>query len=967
MMNDAISRRSFLKIAGVAGSLLATEACRPGNNELIPYLVPEQNVIPGVPVFYRTACRECESGCSVIARVREGRVIKLEGNPDSPINAGALCARGQAALQGLYNPDRLPEPQVRVHGKLQSIKWDEGLRILSTKCQQASSHSNEVVFLGNNRGPSFHKVVLSFLQQFSSNKFFYYNPLIESAAIKASQACFGRADLPSYRLDRAEVLISFGADFLETWRSPVEFSRQYADFRRPMVKSSNGRVIGLAYYVGPRMSLTAAKTDQFYACRPGAEAMIALAILRAMADQGLVKNASDTNRLKQFLAPFDPPTVADRTGITVQAINRIAKEFGTAPSAIALAGGDDFNIHVATNVINAVTGNLNSTVWFPQGLTEEPNEVGQSDLEPLVQAMRQEKVKVLIVAGGNPVFTMSSDLQFTEALKHVPMIVWLGGVPDETAEFAHLQLPIHHPLEDWTDSATPSGVFTLGQPTMVPVFDSKSIGDVLLDTIKGAGANPSWPDLHSVVEQDWRGLGERLAPSKSFEEFWTDVRHRGGLFMQPPAATTQLKQSILDKPLTITPANPKQISLYVYPHIFFYDGRGADKPWLQENPEPVSQVVWDSWLQIHPELASTIGVRDNDIVEVSSTFGSIEIAAKLDTGVQPDTVAIPLGQGHKAYGRYARGRGANPWPILAPDNHAVPVQLRRADKTYEIVTALYTPDMMDRPIVEKISVEEFEAGKRPPPHEPPPPEPYEMFPGRVFPQHDWGMTIDVNACTGCGACVTACYAENNLNVVGKAGVRNGRIMSWLRLESYFPKDLDAPQILIEPMLCQQCSNAPCEPVCPVYASYHTDEGLNAQIYNRCVGTRYCENNCPYKVRRFNWYKPEFAETLQLQLNPDVTVRSGGVMEKCTFCVQRIRSAEITADIEDRQVRDGDIIPACAQTCPSQAIIFGDIKDGKSKMMRARADNAIRTYRVLEQLNTKPSITYLRAIYRKREV
>ena len=324
-----------------------------------------------------------------------------------------------------------------------------------------------------------------------------------------------------------------------------------------------------------------------------------------------------------------------------------------------------------------------------------------------------------------------------------------------------------------------------------------------------------------------------------------------------------------------------------------------------------------------------------------------------------------MGQGHTSYGRYARDRGANPSSVLPRDQLVVSVKASRTGRRRELVSPLFSDDMRGRPIVETMSLAQFQKGVEPPPWEEPFPEPYETYPPVNYPKHEWGMTIDLNACTGCSACVAACYAENNVPFVGKELVAQGRIMSWIRIERYVPRTTDAPTLLMMPMLCQQCSHAPCEPVCPVFAAVHSNEGLNLQVYNRCVGTRYCENNCPYKVRRFNWYKPEWPAPLNLQLNPDVTVRGAGVMEKCTFCVQRIRAAEVQAKIEDRSVRDGDIVPACAQACPAHAITFGDMKDQGGAMMKRRADHKIRNYKALEPLNTLPAITYLRQVYRPR--
>jgi Fe-S-cluster-containing dehydrogenase component len=409
-------------------------------------------------------------------------------------------------------------------------------------------------------------------------------------------------------------------------------------------------------------------------------------------------------------------------------------------------------------------------------------------------------------------------------------------------------------------------------------------------------------------------------------------------------------------------------TLFAFPHIFWYDGRGANKPWLQEIPEPVSQFVWDAWVQMHPDTARSLGVSQNGIVELRTSEGVIALPAAVSEQVRPGVLAVPIGQGHTAYGRYANGRGANAWTVLPAWVRSMSVKARPTGDARRLVTPLFVGDQMDRGIVRATSIEDLAKGVVPPSDEPKVPQPYEFYAPFEYPAHKWGMTIDVNSCTGCSACVAACYAENNLFVVGKEAVQYGRIMSWLRVERFYPpkdKTDDAPLMYVTPMLCQQCDRAPCEPVCPVFASAHTNEGLNQQIYNRCVGTRYCENNCPYKVRRFNWYLPEWDYPLNLQLNPDVSVRGAGVMEKCSFCIQRITHAEITALIEKRPVRDGEIVPACVQACPSKAMIFGDENDPQSAMMRRRADNKIRNYLVLNELNTGPNITYLRDVYQRK--
>ncbi|HEY6393769.1 MAG TPA: 4Fe-4S dicluster domain-containing protein, partial [Candidatus Binataceae bacterium] len=496
-------------------------------------------------------------------------------------------------------------------------------------------------------------------------------------------------------------------------------------------------------------------------------------------------------------------------------------------------------------------------------------------------------------------------------------------------------LPIHHPLESWRDTAPRPGVRGLGQPVMQPVFESRPLGDLLIDSASKVGARLPWSDTAAAVKAEWLVLGSNAKPkSKSSpqdsgsgqDDFWTTARREGGLFDSVKASDVRPRLESLTKPKP-SPAAPKTVFL-AYPHIFLGDGRGADKPWLQEMPEPLSQIVWDSWAAIHPDTANELGVKRDAVISIRSEHGIVQAPAYVTPTVHRGVIAMPFGQGHRAYGRYAKDRGANPWAILAPGAFSIAVEAKATGDMRRLVTPTSSENgMMGRSIVEAISIEDLARGVFPA-QEPLAPEPYEMYAPFQYPKHKWGMTIDVNACIGCSACVAACYAENNVPVVGQEVVSQGRVMSWIRIERFFPspQEQPAPQLFLTPMMCQQCDHAPCEPVCPVFASYHTNEGLNGQIYNRCVGTRYCENNCPYKVRRFNFYLPEWPEPLNLQLNPDVTVRGAGVMEKCTFCVQRIQYAELNALTEGRPVRDGEIVPACAQACPTRAITFGDIKD-----------------------------------------
>ncbi|HUO06032.1 MAG TPA: molybdopterin-dependent oxidoreductase [Candidatus Binataceae bacterium] len=965
-MPQDFSRRSFLKLAATAGAAAAVPGCEPAARKLIPYVVPDENSVPGVPSFYATTCGECPAGCGVVARVREGRAIKLEGNPADPIGGGTLCARGQAALQGLYNPDRLAHPQLRgSDGALSTVSWEETEKLFARKLAAASkAGKNRVAFIGRSAGPTFTKILNSWLGAYGSSRALFYQAIGRDGAKAAAKALFGRNDLPVYRIDQADVLISFGADFLETWQSPVEFGRQYSEFRKPRERRGI-LTIGRSAFVGPRLGMTAAKCDEWISVAPDAIDDIAWSVLNVLVKQRWVREGSgiDLGMLAKVIADYDPAAVSGRTGASAASIIRLGEAFGKADAALAIADGDDPSAHMAAMLLNAVTGNFGRTVMF---LDDAPADAGSTpdEIRETVAAMRDGKIDVVVISGANPLFTMPPSARVADAIAKVPFVVWAGVVPDETAASANLLIPIHHPLEHWRDSTPRAGVHGLGQPVMQPVVDSRPLGDVLLNAAAASGASLPWKTTADAVKSQWLELAPKGGGTTP-EDFWVQTRREGGLFEDQRVAPIKLNLGSLKAPAPTTVAGG--LTVYAYPHIYLYDGRGADKPWLQELPEPITQIVWDSWAEIHPDTASKLGVSRDDVIEIKTDLGMISAPVLVQGTVQPGVIAIPLGQGHQALGRYATDVGANPFAILPLGARSVPVVVRATGDSRKLVTPLGNSDMMGRSIVEAMSVEQLVRGKSPAQEEEAP-GPSEFYPAWDYPGHKWGMTIDVNACTGCGACITACYAENNIPFVGREEVERGRIMSWIRIERYFPNAAEAehsPPVSLAPMLCQQCDHAPCEPVCPVFASYHTQEGLNGQVYNRCVGTRYCENNCPYKVRHFNYFEPQWPAPLNLQLNPDVTVRGAGVMEKCTFCVQRIQIAEISARTEDRDLRDGEIVPACAQTCPAKAITFGDINDKSSAMMRRRSRNELRNYRSLDEFNTQPAITYLRALYREK--
>ena len=964
-----VNRRDFFKIVGIGGATAAMVGCSAQPPEtLIPYVVPPEEIIPGQATWYATVCRECPAGCGMLVKTMDGRAIKVEGNPDHPVNQGRLCARGQASLQGLYNPDRIRQPLRKGRdGTWRPISWEEGEGLLASRLAELKGQGNRIACVTPLLTGSLDQLVDTWLQVLGGGRRLRYEAISYEPLREANRAAFGVAAIPFYDLERAELLLSFGADFLETWLSPVEYARQFASMRT----YRQGRM-GRFAYIGPRLSLTGANADEWISIRPGTEANLALGMIQVIIAEGLATSLSthEETALLKLVTPFTPNAVAEQTGVSPDKVRALARAFARSRPSLAVADAKTSNATetcVAVNLLNYVVGNVGETIHF--GPTAA---VGRTstyrEMRNLLGAMEAGEISLLLLSGVNPVFTLPEGERFRKALEKVSLVVAFASFVDETANASHLILPDHTFLESWGDHEPWEEIRGLQQPTMRPLYDTRAFGDVLISVAKriGRGQRFPWENFYAYLREQWKGRYQRLNPAEDFETFWAGALQRGGLFQVATSPPVRLKPEVFRH--RFVPGKfageTDALTLIPYPSPVFYDGRTANRPWLQELPDALTNIVWDSWLEINPSDASRLRVKDGDLLRVESTYGHVELSAHLSRGVHPGTVAIAIGQGHTTYGRYADGQGANPIPLLSPEPEAVSgglpwianrVTIAPTGRRRPLVSTTGSDQPHDREIIQTIPLATLQSG---PPVEAQP-HLLRIYPEHAHPHHRWGMAIDLNACIGCGACVTACYAENNIPIVGKEQVATGREMAWIQIQRVNVGAPRQPKHHFLPMLCQQCDNAPCEPVCPVYATYHNPGGLNVQVYNRCVGTRYCSNNCPYKVRRFNWFTAEWPEPLHLQLNPDVTVRTMGVMEKCTFCVQRIQAGKLTAKAERRPVQDGEIVPACAQTCPTRAIVFGDLKDSESEVSRLSRNP--RRYRVLEHVNTEPAITYLKKI------
>jgi anaerobic selenocysteine-containing dehydrogenase/Fe-S-cluster-containing dehydrogenase component len=994
-MSDGIQRRDFLKVLGVTGAGATLTGCNTQKVErLLPYVIEPEDITPGVATWYTSVCGGCSSGCGVWVRTREGRVVKLEGNPKHPVSQGALCTKGHATLQQLYNPDRYPGPMVRENGALRAISWEEGEAMLADRIRSAAGN---VLYIGGHSGPTMSRLVDQFVGAVGGRRV-EYDALSDAPLREATRIAFGVDALPRYEVDQARFLISFGGDFIDGGTAPLSYQRGFARMSAVDEHGSKGRFV----YVGPRLSLTGLNADEWVPIRPGSEAAVALGMASA-----IVEGRGIEGPYASALRAFDPRTAAEAAGVDEDTIRELADQFAAGPSlamgpSVAAHHRNATAAHLAALILNHVAGSFGRTIHASGG----PHTASRpyADMEEAIRAMAGGQVGVVMIRGANPAYTLPSASGFADAYGSVGFKVSFADAPDETSAMADLILPDRHWLESWSDSVAREGVSALRQPAMQPVphFDAKQSGDVLLSVASRLGSPLGGATFYEYLRSAHQAAFD--ASGGDFDTHWRNALRDGVILEDTPAPATPA----LRAPDTALAFDAPELdgdgdlTLLVYPSARFGAGDFANAPWMQELPDPVSKITWHSWLEMHPDAAEARGLREGDIVTVASPYGQVDVPVWIYPGIRPDTVALAMGGGHTDYGRWGTGMGVSAMHLLPADAEqpsgafvtlatrvsVTPTgQNRRLAKVSgadtqhgrPIAPAVALADLEEGSVVEapeEEGLQELQAGGGfvPVPAEGGTPQSFPLEGSRYgqYANADerarWAMAIDLDKCTGCSACVTACQAENNIPYVGEQQVMMGREMHWIRIERYY-EHVDATQageldVRLIPMLCQHCNNAPCEPVCPVFATYHTPEGVNAQIYNRCVGTRYCSNNCPYKVRVFNWYRYTDAvpEPMNWQWNPDVTVRDNGVMEKCSFCMQRIHEAENRVVLEKRGriPPDGAIVMACQQSCPADAIVWGNIRDPQSRVSQVVQNQ--RTYRVLnEEINTQPAVNYLKKV------
>ena len=866
--------------------------------------------------------------------------------------------------------------------------------------QRIRSAAGNVLFISGFMGPTMTRLADAFVRAVGGRRV-QYDALSDAPLREATRIAFGVDALPRYDIAGTRFLISFGSDFIESGASPVQYGREFSRMSAVDEHGTKGRFV----YAGPRLSLTGLNADEWVPIRAGGEAAVALGMANVIAG-----DSSAAGPYASVLRAFDPRTAASASGVSEDAIRELADRFVNEGPSLALGPGVGAHhrnataANLAVHILNAVTGNVGRTVFLDGGPTQAARPY--SDMEGAIRGMAGGQVGVVMVHGANPAFTLPTPSRFNDAFGAVGFKVSFASAPDETSAMADLILPDTHFLESWGDSMPRDGMMTLRQPVMMPVtlFSPKHTGDVLLSVGNRLGhalGGATFYEYLRAAHQDLHtpAMGE-------FETGWQDALKKGIVQHEVAPRHTNAELRAPDSALTFD-APPLDgdgdLTLLVYPSPRLGAGEFANSAWMLELPDPVSKITWHSWLEINPDTADERGLENGAFVTVTSPHGSLTVPIWRYPGIRRDAVALAMGGGHTDFGRYADGNGVNAMALLP----AVAEQPSGAFVTVATkVTITPTGDgrrlatvegsngnQEGRPIAPAVALASLGEGSGqehneeeglkelqgtggfvPVPGEGGTPQAFPLEGSRHAPYDKpeetarWAMAIDLDKCTGCSACVVACQAENNVPFVGENQVLMGREMHWMRIERYY-ENVDATQagdldVRFLPMLCQHCGNAPCEPVCPVFATYSTPEGVNAQIYNRCVGTRYCANNCPYKVRVFNWYRYTDAipEPLNWQWNPDCTVRDNGVMEKCSFCMQRVREAENRVALEDRGSipADGEVLMACQQSCPAEAIVWGNIRDPNSRV--AQVSRNQRTYRVLnEEINTQPAVNYLKKV------
>jgi MoCo/4Fe-4S cofactor protein with predicted Tat translocation signal len=974
-LSTVTPRRDFLKALGFGLGAVTLAACQTAPvHKSIPYLIRPEEVVPGIPNYYVSSF----NGQSIIVKTREGRPIKIEPNLNAgPFNRGT-DALAQASVLDLYDVSKLRDP---ILGKNEKASWAEIDVFVKAELAKAQSSGKKIRIVSSSiTSPSALAVVTDFIAAYPATQLVQYDAVSYTGIIKANENSFGKAVVPKYNFDKADLVVSFAADFLGTWLSGEEFTAQYVS-NRDYKSLKNGKM-SRHFQFEAGMSMTGTNADTRVPIKLSEEGPALIALYNAVTGANLAGAALPNN------------VTADK------ALKLVGKELlQNKGRALVISGSNDVSTQILVNAINSAIGSYGTTIDLDNPCKRYTGNDAQ--FSELINEMNRGEVAAVMFLNSNPGYDSVNTKAFTDALAKVALRLSFSDRKDETAALCNVVATNHNYLESWGDASAYEGYYSIVQPTINPVFNTRQAEESLL-----VWANAPVKEYYQYVRNYWEA---NVLPVLG--KTWKDVLQTGVFIAAPkPAGAYTFGLSlaaVIPSIVANSKALAKDIELQVYESVPMRDGKHANNAYLQELPDPVSKVTWDNYIALSPKFAEKLGFNEFDVVSVKDDKGyTIELPVLIQPGQAQGTASIALGYGRTMAGKAGNNVGQNAFPFVSFTNgtykYATTVKLEGTGRRDELAQTQTHHSFEGRNIIREATFTEYkknpaagsgnEHGKH---------KVYDLWDTYERPGNNWVMAIDLNACTGCGSCIVACNVENNIPVVGKDEVRRRREMHWIRIDRYYTfnteegaghgeeahgehstgissvskegdiahlENLDNVSVVHQPMLCQHCDHAPCETVCPVLATVHSSDGLNHMAYNRCVGTRYCANNCPYKVRRFNWFNywndSRFDNYLQneftqLMLNPDVTARSRGVMEKCTMCIQRIQGGKLEAKLEKRPLRDGDIKMACQEACSANAIIFGDGNDPDSEVSKALRSERI--YYVLEEINVQPGIGYMTKI------
>ncbi len=939
------TRRDFLKMLGftVGGAVIAA-SCETPVRKAIPFLNQPEEITPGIANFYASTFYDGNDYCSILVKTREGRPIKIEGNDLSPISKGGTSAKVQASVLNLYDNSRFKNPTKDG----EAVDWNTLDSEISSQLKSINEEGKEIVLLtGTIISPSTRKLIEDFKIAYPGTKWITYDAISYQAIRNAHAQQFGEAIIPTYNFSKAKLVVGFNADFLGTWLSPTEFTKQYSAARKLL----NGETTMLRHI----------------------QYETTMTVTGGMADNRTLIKASDEKvtllNLYNEIARMQGQTTYSISKPVVEVHNLAVELLENKGESIVLCGSNDEETQLIVNAINNLLGNYGQTIDLDHHV--QLKQSNDFEVAELIERMNAGTIGAIIHYNANPVYSYPNAKKYVDGLSKVGLTISLAEAPDETSALCDYIAPDNNYLESWNDAQPKIGFFSMTQPTIRTIFNTRQAQDTLL---KWAGSTVSFQDF---IEKYWdENIFAKQSKHLTFRAFWNQSVH-DGVFQAEESASSNYTFKEVKLEVTDSKVDHSKYEFFLYEKVGIGTGNFANNPWLQELPDPINMSTWDNYLCVSTPMAEEFGFKTEDVALVNGNF---EMPVLVQPGLEKGSVAIAVGYGRTKAGKVGDDLGTNVYPFMTLKNGLKKfngnfVSVEKVDgKTYPLALTQSHHTMEGRSLVRETTLEKYlkdpaSGNER---HAIDAEKNTTLYSKPEFNGFQWGMAIDQNSCIGCGNCVISCQAENNVSVIGKTEVRNRRIMHWIRIDRYYSEESENPEVFHQPVMCQHCDNAPCENVCPVAATPHSSEGLNQMAYNRCIGTRYCMNNCPYRVRRFNWFEyannKDFDYNLnndvgKLVLNPDVVVRSRGVVEKCSLCVQRIQEKKLLAKRENRQLQDGEIKTACQASCPADAITFGNLLDPNSEISKINENP--RNYHLLAQLHTLPSTSYLTKIRNKK--